>query len=175
MLMYEILPHHHFSVYSLYFRSSKLGEENLRILEHGVPVKPPGRQYKNVAEAVIGARRRRRISHQPSVQNGDLRRVPYAGLQDVVKGTQATVYEHPLRQKRHKLAEVRGSGHAARMLLSKAGERTPLAPSVSKHAKTSAHSTPPPKASVATRIRCMACLKNGQGFEVQTMQVPGSR
>ncbi|KAJ7252560.1 hypothetical protein C8J57DRAFT_1722799 [Mycena rebaudengoi] len=39
-----------------YFRSSKLGEENLRILEHGVPVKPPGRQYKNVAEAVTGQR-----------------------------------------------------------------------------------------------------------------------
>ncbi|KAJ7931676.1 PHD-zinc-finger like domain-containing protein [Mycena leptocephala] len=39
-----------------HWKCSKLGEENLRILEHGMPVKPPGKQYKSVAEAVIGQR-----------------------------------------------------------------------------------------------------------------------
>ncbi|KAJ7251298.1 hypothetical protein C8J57DRAFT_1666361 [Mycena rebaudengoi] len=98
---------------------------------------PLGRQYKNVAEPVIGRRvgladdEGSVISHPSKTAT-----VPHAGLHDVVKGG-GTVYEHPMRCMRHELAEA-------------------SCPDV----RIRAFDTPA-QAFVATQIRCMDCLKNG--------------
>ncbi|KAJ7251328.1 hypothetical protein C8J57DRAFT_1437529 [Mycena rebaudengoi] len=162
------------------WKCSKLGEENLRILEHGVPVKPPGRQYKDVAEAVIGQRvgladdEGSVISHPSKTATcGACRTRDSRTWWKAPKGLSTSILCDTCGTNWRKYADlnvrpVREESLPATTKLPKAVEKregTPLAGPVSKRAKTSAsasaHSTPPPQASVAPQLRCMACLKNG--------------
>ncbi|KAJ7252567.1 hypothetical protein C8J57DRAFT_1474203 [Mycena rebaudengoi] len=126
-------------------RSSRLGEGNLRILEHGVPVKPPARQYKNVAEPVIGQRVGSPTTKGPSSATRPRRRP--CRTRD-----SRTWWKAPKRLFMSIFSDKCGTNWREYADLDMRPEcycrrqRTPLAPSVSKRAKvgaqTSAHSTP---------------------------------
>ncbi|KAJ7251303.1 hypothetical protein C8J57DRAFT_1520648 [Mycena rebaudengoi] len=162
------------------WKCSKLGEGNLRILEHGEPVKPPGRQYKDHAEAVIGQRvgladdEGSVISHPSKTATcGACRTRDSRTWWKAPKGLSTSILCDACGTNWRKYTDqnvrpVREESLPTTTKLPKAvekGEGTPLAGPVSKRAKTSAsasaHSTPPPQAFVAPQIRCMACLKNG--------------
>ncbi|KAJ7251307.1 hypothetical protein C8J57DRAFT_1520652 [Mycena rebaudengoi] len=121
------------------------GERNLRILEHGVPVKPPARQYKNVAEPVIGQRVGSPTTRGPSSATRPRRRP--CRTRD-----SRTWWKAPKRLFMSIFSDKCGTNWREYADLDMRPEcycrrqRTPLAPSVSKRAKvgaqTSAHSTP---------------------------------
>ncbi|KAJ7504211.1 hypothetical protein B0H11DRAFT_2154460 [Mycena galericulata] len=115
---------------------------NLRILEHGLPVKPPGRQYKSVAEAAIGQR---------------------VGLSD----DEGSIISQPSKTATCGACRTRDSrtwwkapkGLSTSILCDTCG--TNWRKYADLNTSTSAQSTPPPVVSAAPQIRCMACLKNG--------------
>ncbi|KAJ7696471.1 hypothetical protein B0H17DRAFT_929204 [Mycena rosella] len=162
-----------------HWKCSKLGEENLRILEHGLPVKPPGRQYKTVAEAVIGQRVGMNddegsiISHPSKTATcGACRTRDSRTWWKAPKGLSTSILCDPCGTNWRKYADLNvrpireeSLPAAKKVVVAEKREGTPLAGPVAKRARTStasAHSTPPPPVvSAAPQIRCMACLKNG--------------
>ncbi|KAJ7255431.1 PHD-zinc-finger like domain-containing protein [Mycena haematopus] len=164
-----------------HWKCSKLGEENIRILEHGNPVKPPGKQYKSMAEAVIGQRvgladdEGSIVAHPSKTATcGACRTRDSRTWWKAPKGLSTSILCDTCGTNWRKYADLNvrpireESLPATKKVAEKAPERekregTPLAGPVAKRARTStsAQSTPPPVLSAAPQLRCMACLKNG--------------
>ncbi|KAJ7117733.1 hypothetical protein C8R44DRAFT_626844 [Mycena epipterygia] len=160
-----------------HWKCSKLGEENLRILEHGMPVKPPGRQYKSVAEAAIGQRvgladdEGSIISHPSKTATcGACRTRDSRTWWKAPKGLSTSILCDTCGTNWRKYADLNvrpvreeSLPATAPKKVTEKREGTPLAGPVAKRARTStsAQSTPPPVVSAAPQIRCMSCSKNG--------------
>ncbi|KAJ6519015.1 hypothetical protein C8R45DRAFT_1116957, partial [Mycena sanguinolenta] len=158
-----------------HWKCSKLGEENIRILEHGMPAKPPGKQYKSMAEAAIGQSvglsddEGSIIAHPSKTATcGACRTRDSRTWWKAPKGLSTSILCDTCGTNWRKYADLNvrpireESLPATKKATEKAPERekregTPLAGPTS----TSAQSTPPPVASAAPQLRCMACLKNG--------------
>ncbi|KAJ6619944.1 hypothetical protein B0H10DRAFT_1912520 [Mycena sp. CBHHK59/15] len=159
-----------------HWKCAKLGEENLRILEHGLPAKLPGRQYKNVAEAVIGQRvglsddEGSIISHPSKTATcGACRTRDSKTWWKAPKGLSTSILCDTCGTNWRKYADINvrpvreESLPATKPKVVEKREGTPLTGPVAKRARTSAsaQSTPPPPVSAAPQIRCICCLKNG--------------
>ncbi|KAF7370427.1 Lid2 complex component snt2 [Mycena sanguinolenta] len=164
-----------------HWKCSKLGEENVRILEHGMPAKPPGKQYRSIAEAAGGQSvgladdEGSIISHPSKTATcGACRTRESRTWWKAPKGLSTSILCDTCGTNWRKYADLNvrpireESVPATKKSTEKAPERekregTPLAGPVTKRARTStsAQSTPPPVASTAPQLRCMACLKNG--------------
>ncbi|KAJ7625490.1 hypothetical protein FB45DRAFT_67118 [Roridomyces roridus] len=164
-----------------HWKAGKLGEENLRILEHGVPAKPPNRQYKDEAEAAVGQRvgladdEGSIISHpSKSATCGACRTRESSTWWKAPKGLSTSILCDTCGTNWRKYADlnVRPAREESVPATKKDKEKekngekregTPLAGPVAKRPRTStsAHSTPPPAVSTTPQIRCLACHKNG--------------
>ncbi|KAJ7066423.1 hypothetical protein C8F01DRAFT_981507 [Mycena amicta] len=174
-----------------HWKCSKLGEENLRILEHGKPAKPPAKQYRSIEEAAAGQR------VGPSSDDGSVVghsaktatcgacrtrdsktwwKAPKGLSTSILCDTCGTNWRkyadlnvRPLREESLPVSTTTTTTATATIATKKPTEKaekregTPLQGPVAKRARTStsAQSTPPPPASAVLQIRCMACHKNG--------------
>ncbi|KAJ7180838.1 hypothetical protein C8R46DRAFT_594216 [Mycena filopes] len=171
-----------------HWKCSKLGEENLRILEHGMPQKPPARQYKNLVEANVGQRvgaddEGSVISHPSKTatcgacRTRDSRtwwKAPKGLSTSILCETCGTNWRkyadlnvRPVREESLPAAAPpkKTAEKEKEKVVEKAPEKregTPLTGPVAKRARTSVRSTPPlPVAWKRPSYRCMCCFEEG--------------
>ncbi|KAJ7781909.1 hypothetical protein DFH07DRAFT_949600 [Mycena maculata] len=157
-----------------HWKCAKLGETNLDILEHGVPAKQPGKQYKSMAEGLVGQHvgddNEGSIISQPSKSAtcGACRTRDSRTWWKAPKGLSTSILCDTCGTNWRKYADlnvrpIREESLPATKKVVEKREGTPLTGPVAKRPRTStsAHSTPPPVVSAIPQLRCMACLKNG--------------
>ncbi|CAK5267753.1 unnamed protein product [Mycena citricolor] len=160
------------------WKSTKLGEENAAIREHGRPSRPLGRKHQNPVEAANGQRVGLADEEASVISNPS--KAPTCGAcrtresktwWKAPKGLSTSVLcdscgtnwrRYADLNVRAMVREESVPAQPKKPVLDKR-EGTPLTAPVTKRARTSAsaHSTSPPAVSTAPQLRCMACHKNG--------------
>ncbi|KAK2464013.1 hypothetical protein APHAL10511_003957 [Amanita phalloides] len=160
-----------------HWKNARLGEENKRISEQGMPSQPTSRQYPTFEET--GDRQHVGLSDdEESIISQPTSRMPTCGAcrtrespiwWRAPKGLATSILCDTCGTNWRKYADLNvrplreESIPVTKGRINDKREGTPLIPPSAKRARTSAstQSTPPPAISAVTQLRCVACLKNG--------------
>ncbi|KAF8347972.1 hypothetical protein F5887DRAFT_881413 [Amanita rubescens] len=160
-----------------HWKNARLGEENKRVTEQGVPSIPTARQYPTFEETGV-AQHVGLSDDEESIINQPTSRVPTCGAcrtressiwWRAPKGLATSILCDTCGTNWRKYADLNVRPLRDESMPTNKGkvndkrEGTPLTAPSAKRARTSAssQSTPPPTVSAATQLRCLACLKSG--------------